>query len=49
MSTLLIEGRHRLEGTSIRRLAAARGVYPMRLHRQLHAAEDRVIAALTDQ
>jgi hypothetical protein len=42
-------GRHRLEGTSIRRLAAARGTYPMRLHRQLQAAEDRVIAALDDQ
>lgn len=40
-------GRHRIEGTSIRRLAAARGTYPMRLHRQLHAAEERVIAALT--
>ena len=42
-------GRHRIEGTSIRLLAAARGTYPMRLHRQLHAAEERVAAALNSR
>ena len=41
-------GRHRIEGTSLRRLAAARGTYPMRLCRELKAAETRVIAALTE-
>jgi hypothetical protein len=41
-------GRHRIEGTSLRRLAASRGTYPMRLCRQLQAAETRVIAALTE-
>jgi hypothetical protein len=40
-------GRHRLEGVSLRRLAAERGTYPMRLCRLLKAAETRVIAALT--
>ena len=41
-------GRHRIEGTSLRQLAAARGTYPMRLCRQLKAAETRVISALAE-
>jgi hypothetical protein len=40
-------GRHRLEGVSLRRLAAERGTYPMRLCRLLKAAETRVVTALT--
>jgi hypothetical protein len=41
-------GRHRIEGTSIRRIAAAQGTYPMRLCRVLKDAETRVITALTE-
>ncbi|WP_211472634.1 hypothetical protein [Actinocrinis puniceicyclus] len=40
-------GRHRLDGVSLRRIAAETGSYPMRLSRALRAAEGRVIAALT--
>lgn len=39
-------GLHRLEGVSLRRIAAARGWYPMRACRKIHAAEQKVIAAL---
>ena len=41
-------GRHRLEGVSLRRLAAERGTYPMRLCRMVKDAEARVAAALAD-
>jgi hypothetical protein len=39
-------GRHRLEGHSLRRIAAERGWYPMKAHRILREAEKRVISAL---
>jgi hypothetical protein len=39
-------GRHRFEGTSLRRLAELNGVARMRVHRQLRSAEARVVAAL---
>ena len=39
-------GLHRLEGHSLRRIAAARGWYPMKAHRILREAEKRVISAL---
>jgi hypothetical protein len=39
-------GLHRLEGHSLRRIAAARGWYPMKAHRILRDAEMRVIYAL---
>lgn len=39
-------GLHRLEGHSLRRIAAARGWYPMKAHRILRDAEKRVISAL---
>lgn len=39
-------GRHRLEGISLRRIAAGRGWYPMKAHRMLRDAEKRVISAL---
>ena len=39
-------GLHRLEGVSLRRIAQARGWYPMRACRKIHAAEQKVIAAL---
>jgi hypothetical protein len=42
-------GRHRLEGVSLRRIAAESGSYPMRLSRCLRDAENRVIAALTSE
>lgn len=42
-------GRHRLEGVSLRRIAAESGSYPMRLSRCLRDAEGRVIAALTTE
>jgi hypothetical protein len=41
-------GRHRIEGTSIRRIAQAQGTYPMRLCRILKDAETRVVTALTE-
>jgi hypothetical protein len=41
-------GRHRIEGTSLRRLAASQGTYMERLRRQLISAEARVVAALTE-
>lgn len=41
-------GRHRIEGASIRRIAADQGTYPMRLCRVLKDAETRVITALTE-
>jgi len=40
-------GLHRLEGLSLRRIAAERGSYPMQLSRRLRDAETRVITALT--
>ena len=40
-------GRHRIEGTSIRRPPAARGTYPIRRHPQLHDAEKHIITAHT--
>lgn len=40
-------GRHRIEGTSLRRLADESGDYPVRLSRVLRDAEDRVVRALT--
>jgi hypothetical protein len=39
-------GRHRLEGVSLRRIAAARGWYPVKAQRMLREAEKRVISAL---
>lgn len=39
-------GLHRIEGHSLRRIAAARGWYPMKAHRILREAEKRVISAL---
>ena len=39
-------GLHRLEGISLRRIAAGRGWYPMKAHRMLRDAEKRVISAL---
>lgn len=39
-------GLHRLEGVSLRRIARDRGWYPMRACRKIHAAEQKVIAAL---
>ena len=39
-------GRHRLEGVSLRRIAAARGWYPVKAQRILRSAEARVISAL---
>lgn len=42
-------GRHRIEGTSIRRLAAQSGTYPMRISRILRDAEARVVEALGDR
>jgi hypothetical protein len=39
-------GLHRIEGVSLRRIAAARDWYPMKAHRALREAEKRVIAAL---
>jgi len=41
-------GRHRIEGVSLRRIAALDGTYMERLRRQLMAAEARVLAALTE-
>jgi hypothetical protein len=40
-------GLHRLEGVSLRRIAAESGTYPMQLSRRLRDAESRVITALT--
>lgn len=40
-------GLHRLEGVSLRRIAAESGSYPMQLSRRLRDAESRVIAVLT--
>jgi hypothetical protein len=43
-------GLHRIEGVSLRRIAAARGWYPMKAQRALREAERRVInALLTEQ
>lgn len=39
-------GLHRIEGVSLRRIAQARGWYPMKVHRALREAEKRVITAL---